>query len=62
MERTVENIISGIGSILDIYGNLNIADRTIEPEKADLEALRSDWEQVGADMRWAMGAVEKNNG
>jgi len=59
MERLAENIISGIGSILDVYGNLNIADHSMEPEKVDMEALRSDWEQVGADMRWAMGVIEK---
>ena len=60
---------TGIGSLMDVCGALNMYD--ISPAaakmdydpasaaKADYEALRSDWEAVGESMRWAISQHEK---
>lgn len=59
MGKMVRNFVSGVGSLFDWQGNLNISKRSDNPSQADADALRSDWEQVGADIRGAMAAVDR---
>ena len=60
---------TGIGSLIDICGVLNRHDATslagqaeyddAAAAKADRDAMRSDWEAVGAGMRRAINQYEK---
>ena len=63
---------TGIGSLIDICGVLNRHDATslagqaeyddAAAAKADCDAMRSDWEAVGASMRRAINQYEKEIG
>ncbi len=60
---------TGIGSLIDVCGALNMYDVSpvaaktdydpASAAKADYDALRSDWEVVGERMRWAISQHEK---
>ena len=62
----VSEFLRGFGSAIDLFGTsfqLSIKADEIRDQKPgdgfrkDAEALRSDWEAVGRDMRWAMAQV-----
>lgn len=43
------NLIAGVGTLASIWPTVTVATRY--PNRTDFEALRSDGEQIGADMR-----------
>jgi hypothetical protein len=50
------NFWKGVASIFDIYPSTPVRRLSQQkPEEADYEAIKSDWEAVGQDMRNAMG-------
>lgn len=54
------SFISGVASILDIYGKSNSRFNTSKTtEEADTKALISDWMMIGADIQEAMDGFEK---
>lgn len=56
MTEHLKNILKGAASVLEIWPDNRDRLERIHPYKSDADALRSDWERVGADM-WK--AVEK---
>lgn len=52
------NAITGIGSVVDLYGFLGAPNLSRTPEEADLMALRSDWMATGKDITRAMGSQQ----
>lgn len=55
MGRIVMNVLEGMGSVFDISSMFEIPTISEDPAYDDMVALRGDWEQVGADLRYAMG-------
>ena len=51
------SFLEGAARILDFGGTLNVYNRSVTPEEADLVALRSDWEALGQDLRVAISTV-----
>lgn len=52
--------LRGIASLMDFTGSRR---RKLEKqilERSDAEAMRADWEAVGANLWWAIGKYEKN--
>lgn len=45
---------TGIGSLFDICGVLNTYPTAVSEERADYEALRSDWLAIGDDIAKAI--------
>ncbi len=48
----------GFAGVFDFYGDFSLFHYERDPWRADYEALRSDWEAVGGDMRRAMRRFE----
>lgn len=67
MKRTKNNILSGMGSILNLMPPTNPADRLSilikhkKPRLSAREALRSDWAKVGRSLCHAMDLEIKNH-
>ncbi|MCY3832824.1 MAG: hypothetical protein OXG85_07385 [Chloroflexi bacterium] len=52
--------LRGIASLMDFTGSRR---RELEKqilERSDADAMRADWEAVGASLWWAIGKYEKN--
>ncbi len=45
---------SGVSSILSIFGDSNKFNISKSGEESDYEALKSDWEMIGQDIRRVM--------
>jgi hypothetical protein len=56
------NFVSGVARVLDIGATLHQFNYSDTPEEADIEALRSDWEAVGDDLRAAIDTVKTQPG
>ena len=54
--------ISGMARVLDIGATLHEFNYSTTPELADIEAIRSDWEAVGNDLRVAIDTVKTESG
>ena len=56
MRRFFLSFVRGYGQIFNFSRILNKREhyKSISPEERDYNALRSDWEAVGRDLRWAM--------
>ncbi len=52
-------MLSGFGSVLDLYGTMDIPNTSRTAQEADMMALRSDWITVANDIRAAMTTVDK---
>ncbi len=48
------SFIGGMGSVLDIGGNFFPLNASRSGEEADAKAIKSDWQNVGKDIRSAM--------
>ena len=53
----IPDFAQGVGSLFDVFGTLNQYNNAESPEEADYEALRSDWQAIGDDLRQAMQTV-----
>ncbi|MCY4537232.1 MAG: hypothetical protein OXE52_03280 [Chloroflexi bacterium] len=51
---------TGIGSLIDVCGLLNMANYAETDEQADADALRSDWLAVGDDIAAAIGQYRES--
>ena len=51
------SFLGGMASVMDIGGTLVDYNGSSSPDLADFYALRSDWRQVGDDLRVAIEAV-----
>lgn len=58
MSIQLKNIMIDIGSIIDIYPSITPA-QILTPHscRTDTQALASDWQKVGDDMRFAMRQI-----
>jgi len=54
-----DSFLNGMGS-LNIFGGSSIYDRYSSPNRADYEAIKKDWEKVGADMKDANNSYSRN--
>lgn len=60
MMNSMKNLMLGAASALDLFATLDLRrqnSKQIPPEEADYIAMLSDWENVGKDMRYAIGQV-----
>lgn len=57
MRNELKNIFIGMGSTLVIMP-LSTVGQISPPQKNDAENLAGDWQQVGHDLRTAMGQVD----
>ncbi|MEQ1733108.1 MAG: hypothetical protein ABL940_05510 [Bacteroidia bacterium] len=48
------NFWSGFSSVLNIYGNPNKFNSSKTGEEADCKAIKSDWEMIGEDFKYAI--------
>ncbi len=61
-KRTVNNMLVGAGSLLDVYGIGSGQGELLDtkphlPHHSDTEALQKDWRQVGVDISDAIRHV-----
>lgn len=54
------SFLSGMGSVLDLFGNLDGYNFSRTEEEADWKAIYSDYRMVGQDIEAAMRAYERN--
>lgn len=56
MKRHILSFIQGFGWVVDFGGIFDRRERrkNIAPEERDYNAIKSDWEAVGNDLRWAI--------
>ncbi len=60
LRRSLRNILTGMGSILNLFpAPRPPLTRPKFLDRTDEEALASDWQAVGDDMRTAMKQVDK---
>lgn len=65
MKSTLRNILDGAKTIINLFPSPELPkpQRTgrygYNPERTDAEALASDWQAVGNDLRKAMGMVNR---
>jgi hypothetical protein len=52
------SLLEGLARLLDLGGTLNEYNRSATPDEADLVALRSDWEAIGADFRSVLSQAQ----
>ena len=52
------SVLSGVASIIDLYGVSNDFNTSRTEEEADMMALRSDWITIGKDIRSAMDTID----
>lgn len=60
MMNSMKNLMLGAASALDLFATLDLRrqnSKQIPPEEADYIAMLNDWENVGKDMRYAIGQV-----
>lgn len=55
------NFFRGIGSAFNITGDFYTFNTSNSPEEADAKALRSDWKNVGNDIKKAKKEFEKKH-
>jgi len=55
------SFLGGFGSIIDLSGPISKYNYTTHNATADYEAIKSDWEQVGNDMRHAIKEYERSH-
>lgn len=53
------SFLEGMGRLVDFGNSLNLYNVSDSPEDADWEALLSDWEIVGDDIRRALAELEE---
>lgn len=59
MDTRLANTILGIGSIMNLYPNTVSAQISMPYfHQTDAQALASDWQKVGNDMRFAMAQID----
>lgn len=51
---------TGLASLIDVGGGLNMANYALTDEQADSDALRSDWLAVGDDIAAAILQVHES--
>lgn len=63
MGKTIRNFLRGMGSVLEIMpsGRLTQIGKGVLAKSSD-QAIRSDWNKVGQDLRSAIGAADKEMG
>lgn len=54
------SFLRGMGSIGNLSGSL-LYKKYQTPQEADTEAIKSDWEMVGSDLKWAIEEYGKEN-
>lgn len=55
----MKNFLHGVGSVINLFPTHKLSSKTVQqPKRSDTDAMRSDWEKVGTDMRWV---VENSN-
>lgn len=52
------SFVRGMGSIGNLCGTFSYK-KYKSPEEADAAAIRSDWEMVGKDLKWAIEEYEQ---
>lgn len=52
----------GVARLWDLSGSLQGYRRDVSPAAEDYEALRSDWDAVGDDLRNAIAGFERGEG
>jgi hypothetical protein len=59
MTKRLKEILQGVGSVVDVFPRADPAARVrrVHPYPTDTDALRSDWERVGGDMKRAIDVV-----
>lgn len=63
MKPALKSFLLGFASLFDVLGALAASPRPrVTPAQADLEAMRSDWEAVGNDLRFAIDQVAGGQG
>ncbi|MFH1489676.1 MAG: hypothetical protein ABII06_12310 [Pseudomonadota bacterium] len=53
------SFLGGLSSVLDLGSTLTQYNTAATPAKADANAIKSDWEAVGNDLRVAMDQYQK---
>ncbi len=48
------SFLEGLSRLVDFSATFNIYNEDMSPEAADLMAMRSDWQAVGADIAYAL--------
>lgn len=54
------SFVKGMARVLDLGSTLNIYVYSNEPEGIDCNALRSDWEMVGEDIKLAINNYKRD--
>lgn len=54
------NFIRGMARVLDLGSTINVYISGDYPDEIDCKAIRSDWEMVGEDMRFAVNKFKKD--
>lgn len=66
MRRATRQFLLGMGSILDVFGQVRTTRSTtklpVRLIQTDAEALRGDVQRIGGDLRAAMGRVAEEQG
>lgn len=48
------SFLSGLGSVIDVFGEVNMFNSSKSAEEADQKAIRNDWDMVGSDFKKIM--------
>ena len=61
MTKLMSNIIKGMGSVLAVYPSARDKDPSshFSGARSTKEALRSDWEKLGGDLRHSFDRADK---
>lgn len=65
MKSTIRNILDGAKTIINLFPSperpkpQHIGRYGYDPKRTDVEALASDWQAVGNDLRKAMGIMKR---
>ena len=54
------NFTRGMARVLDLGSTINVYICNDCPDEIDCKAIRSDWEMVGEDMRFAVSKLKKD--
>lgn len=52
------SFLTGVGSVLNVYGNYYVFNSSKTPKIADFKALSSDWGVIGQDIKSVTEKVE----
>lgn len=56
------NFLIGLGSVLSIEGNYFEFNKSKSSQDADIKALKSDWYNIGEDIRESINSIKLKEG